>query len=774
MATDQQDTHTAALATPGAGPQMCMVQVALIEESPHNPRKTFDPAKLQELADSIAATGVHQPILLRPLPASRVPDTFAARPKGAPLPAYELVAGARRLRACKLAKVLEVPAMIRELTDSQALEIAIVENLQREDVSELEEAEGYEALMQHGDLTAEAVGAKIGKSRSYVYARLKLLDLCQEGRRSLREGKIDASKALLLARIPDHALQIKALKHIEPGDYGHAMSYRDAAAYIQREYMLRLDAARFKITDAALLPSAGACRDCTKRTGYAPELFTDVKSADVCTDPKCYRAKEEAHSNNTKREALARGQTIIDGREAKELMPSRWSSRVEGYLRLDDAADSPTDKPLRKLIGKAMEQQGVQPTLIANPHHDGELVAVLLPAQVNELLKAQGHAEAADQVAGEAQQSAKHAAAQAKADAKAAFERAWRWELLEATWQRLNGEVGHHLSPAMLRHLAIGKARSLNTDRAKRLCKLLDLGKVAPVAGIEGWVADHEAPAAALQLLVMEADVEHRPWLPDDSQQNAGLFLVSEHHGIDPEAIKAQTQANQRADAAQAKAQAQAKAKKAAQSLDTEAPESASTQPPAALAGEVRGGGAGGRKGTRPAARAATEQPRTSKEHASAQIASALQALEDQNQAPAAQSNEGAPAPSGGCTGDAAPENTAAPVDPSIAWPHLKAGVLSKAIDSAAAPTAKACADATTGAAIESASALAIGVQVRVLPTANGPKQAPHVGKHGTIARQVGTQAWDVAIPRAKRGVPVFVAFHSSELEVAAQEGSAA
>ena len=589
-------------------PQMCMVQVALIEESPHNPRKTFDPAKLQELADSIAATGVHQPILLRPLPASRVPDTFAARPKGAPLPAYELVAGARRLRACKLAKVAEIPAMIRELTDSQALEIAIVENLQREDVSELEEAEGYEALMLHGDLTVDAVGAKIGKSRSYVYARLKLLDLCQEGRRSLREGKIDASKALLLARIPDHALQIKALRYIEPDDYGPACSYRDAAAYIQREYMLRLDAARFKITAAALLPSAGACRDCTKRTGHAPELFADVNSADVCTDPKCYRAKEEAHSNNTKREALARGQTIIDGREAKELMPSSWSSRVEGYLRLDDAADSPTAKPLRTLIGKAMEQQGVQATLIANPHKDGELVAVLLPAQVNELLKAQGHAEAADKVAGEAQQSAKYAAAQAKADVEAAFEKAWRWDLLVATWQRLG--TTSDLSIKALRHIAIGKARSLNTERAKRLCKLLDLGKVAPVAGIEQWVAEYPDPVAALQLLVMEADVEYRPWLSEFGPQNTGLFLVSEHFGIDPEAIKAQTQANLRADAAQAKAQAQAKAKKAAQSLDTEAPGSASTQPPAALAGGVGGGGAGRRKGTRPAARARRRRPR--------------------------------------------------------------------------------------------------------------------------------------------------------------------
>ena len=210
MATDAHDTVAHALPTPGAGPQMRMVEVALIEESLANPRKHFDATKLQELADSIKASGVHQPILLRPLPGTRLAETFGQRSQGAPLPAYELVAGARRLRACKLAKVAEVPAMIRELTDTEALEIQVVENLQREDVTELEEAEGYEVLMRQGNLNADQVGAKIGKSRSYVYARLKVLDLCHQARKALREGKIDFSRGLLIARIPDEALQIKA------------------------------------------------------------------------------------------------------------------------------------------------------------------------------------------------------------------------------------------------------------------------------------------------------------------------------------------------------------------------------------------------------------------------------------------------------------------------------------------------------------------------------------------------------------------------------------
>jgi ParB-like chromosome segregation protein Spo0J len=138
---------------------MRMLLVGGIVASLTNPRKVFKAEPLQELADSIKASGVHQPILVRPLPASRLEETtralrssvmawpFATTRKREPIE-YELVAGERRWRACQLAGVAEIPAMIRELTDEQALEIQVIENLQREDVTPMEEAEGYEALMQ--------------------------------------------------------------------------------------------------------------------------------------------------------------------------------------------------------------------------------------------------------------------------------------------------------------------------------------------------------------------------------------------------------------------------------------------------------------------------------------------------------------------------------------------------------------------------------------------------------------------------------------------------
>ena len=127
--------------------------------------------------------------------------------------------------------------------------------------------------------------------------------------------------------------------------------------------------------------------------------------------------------------------------------------------------------------------------------------------------------------------------------------------------------------------------------------------------------------------------------------------------------------------------------------------------------------------------------PKTSAAHAAALIAAELAALEDQNQAPAAQGNEAPPAPSGG---------------------------------DAPATHGQAGADAETAATVNGEGAIAVGATVRVNDTATGKKQAPHIGKTGTVLRQIGPDAWDVSIPREKRGVPLFVCFHTSELEVVA------
>lgn len=738
MATESHDTHTQALPTPGAGPQMRMLPVGGIVASLTNPRKIFKTEPLQELAHSIQASGVHQPILVRPLPAARLEETsralrssvlawpFATTRKREPIE-YELVAGERRWRACQLAGVAEIPAMIRELTDEQALEVQVVENLQREDVTELEEAEGYEVLMQHGTLNADQVAAKIGKSRSYVYARLKLLALGNTARNALREGLIDASKALLIARIPDEGLQIKALEFCTRPDYrGDPPSYRECAHHIQDTFMLRLDKAQFTITDATLLPEAGACGTCPKRTGANPDLFKDVDSADVCTDPKCYRAKEDAHTAQVVAAAQGKGQTVIAGEEAAELVYDAYNSKLKGYKRLDSVDDSPTDKPLRSIIGQQMEAEGIKPTMIANPRKRSELLACLPNEVVLRLLKAvEGQAKATQEVAAEVKELVKTKEAKVLEKAKAKYEQAWRNLLLDQAWLLIDCGTPSRFTTEVHRYVVLREVNSLSQEDAAAIADVLNLGKVAPHSALLDYARTTPHPDQLHLLVIMQRDSSAndpgyiRP-------KNEGLMLVARLAiGDDFDAVLQKYQALAAAEHLPQPARTPAKPD------NTAGQEGTSTPPPAAQASPTR---AKAKKSRGPAAHAG-EVPKTSAAHAAALIAAELAALEDQNQAPAAQGNEAPPAPSGG---------------------------------DAPATHGQAGADAETAATVNEGGAIAVGATVRVNDTATGKKQAPHIGKTGTVLRQIGPDAWDVSIPREKRGVPLFVCFHTTELEVVA------
>ena len=347
-----------------------------------NPRTTFNAAKLQELADSIRGSGVHQPILVRPLPGTRVGDTERQVE-------YEIVAGERRFRACQMAEVATIPAMVRAMSDAAVLEVQIVENLQRDDLSELEEAEGYDRLMQHSSLTAEAVGAKIGKSRSYVYARLKLLDLSFECKAALREGLMDSSRALLIARIPDSKLQIKALEYATELHNGEAVSVRAFQVWLQQNVMLPLERAPFQITDARLVESAGSCKDCPKRTGANPDIFTDVASADICTDPPCYNAKAEVHHLRCLAKAEAKGMRLIIGSEAKTICYPD-SSALKNYSPLSQFRADAGGERLDQLLGKDFEGA----VLIENPWTH-ELIEAVPTAEAEGVLLAKGLVKAA-------------------------------------------------------------------------------------------------------------------------------------------------------------------------------------------------------------------------------------------------------------------------------------------------------------------------------------------------------------------------------------------
>src|SRR5271154_2472469 len=189
-----------------------------IQESKTNPRRQFDEVKLAELADNIRQHGVLQPVLIRPMPDGE-PET------------YELVAGARRFRASKLAKRETIPASVRELTDTQCLELQLIENLQRADVHELDEARGYAALMnlEPETYTVETIAEKIGRSEKYVYARLRLMHLVEEAQQAFYTGKLSVAHAFEIARLQPED-QKRALQECFPGHRSASAILKDRKA----------------------------------------------------------------------------------------------------------------------------------------------------------------------------------------------------------------------------------------------------------------------------------------------------------------------------------------------------------------------------------------------------------------------------------------------------------------------------------------------------------------------------------------------------------------
>ncbi|MFO0292716.1 MAG: ParB/RepB/Spo0J family partition protein [Rhodospirillales bacterium] len=179
----------AASPQPGAPRAASLLPIAQIEPGRFQPRRVFDPDEIEALADSIRTQGVLQPILVR-----RVP--------GDP-PRYELIAGERRWRAAQAARLHEIPAVVKDLSDREALEAALVENIQRQDLSPLEEAEAYLRLSEEFGHTQDAIGQALGKSRAHVANTIRLLGLPRAIRDMLAEGKLDAGHARVLLTAPE-------------------------------------------------------------------------------------------------------------------------------------------------------------------------------------------------------------------------------------------------------------------------------------------------------------------------------------------------------------------------------------------------------------------------------------------------------------------------------------------------------------------------------------------------------------------------------------------
>jgi ParB family transcriptional regulator, chromosome partitioning protein len=299
-----------------------MLPLSRLHESPTNPRRAFDQAKLLELAASLKAQGLIQPIVARPN-----------------ADGFEIVAGARRYRAAQLAELSEIPTRVVSLTDEQALEWQLIENSQRVDVHPYEEAQGFQRLLELPGYDVAALAQKTGKSESLVYARLALLQLIHEVAEAFQQERITASHATLIARLPRDR-QKDAFEQCWRKDWQekepHLLPAKYLTSWIANNVYLPLDEAPFDREDGSLNPAAGSCSACPRRSGYNTSLFSDV-SGDQCMDSDCYYVKLSVH---VQREVVAKPELVqieTAYRSPKERQP--------GTLSRNDSTDldAPTD-----------------------------------------------------------------------------------------------------------------------------------------------------------------------------------------------------------------------------------------------------------------------------------------------------------------------------------------------------------------------------------------------------------------------------------------------
>ena len=340
--------------------QTITLPIKKIHDSPFNPEIRADVD--DEFVASIKVHGVLTKPLVRP-----VNDSF------------ELVFGHRRKYGAIKAGLKDLEVEVREIDDKDVIELQLVENLQREGLDPLDEAMQFKKLNDMG-VSGDEIAARTGKHRSYVYGRLKLCDLVPEGVKAYRKGKITAEVALKIARIPA-SLQAQAVEDLTKGD--EPMSVRAATEIIQRRYMLQLANAPFDTRDANLVPAAGSCAKCPKRTGNQPDLFSDVKSKDTCTDSACFDAKREASWEMVKADAAEKGREVLSEKDAKKVLAYGVANPTSGYVDLEaKVTDDAKGRTYGDLLAKRKDSI---PIAIARDPHTGkvhELVKVEVASDV--------------------------------------------------------------------------------------------------------------------------------------------------------------------------------------------------------------------------------------------------------------------------------------------------------------------------------------------------------------------------------------------------------
>ena len=315
----------------GAG-DFRMIALTLIDPPPKNTRTTFKKESLAELTQSVKEKGIIQPILVRPVGAR-----------------FQVVAGERRFKAANQAGLKEIPASVKNLSDEEALDAQLIENLQREDVHPLDEADGFLRLKNVSKLEIPDIAQRLAKDPRYVARRLALTDLIEEAREDFRNDLITLAHALEICRLSLELQQFALVACYErktvwsqkeqtyihqPDREKPTRHVKCLQAWIEQNIHLNLTKAPFKLDDARLREDGLTCVECPQRSGFNKTLFADIKNTDTCLNPMCFQAKI---------------QTLVQVRMAEiEMKSGNPAAYISPYYSPNRAKDS---------IGKSDYQQ---------------------------------------------------------------------------------------------------------------------------------------------------------------------------------------------------------------------------------------------------------------------------------------------------------------------------------------------------------------------------------------------------------------------------------
>lgn len=392
--------------------ELPIVPLSALHSSKLNPRQHFDQAHIEALAASLRKDGLLENLIVRPRwcagtkTAKQLAEARAQHEAGTlPVTGHEIVSGECRFRAAKLAGLDGLRCLVRELTDPELEQINLTEQLHRNELTPMEEANSFARLLGYrGDdgqplHTAESLAATLNVSDRVIYARLQLRKLPKAAAKAVESGELSMSVAVMLARIPDGAMREEATAEVLKGGLlSEPMTKRQAEQWIAEHCMRELKGAPFDQGDAELVKHRPefaphtSCEACAFRTGNNREKFGDVKRGDICTRPACYQAKVDAawarRAAGAKDEGWAVMTEAESAREFPAHQPTGQLAFQSPYAKLDDVPqphllkavvkDPPT---WRELVCK-LERAGMRPQIHLAKDQRGHAVPLVKVAQI--------------------------------------------------------------------------------------------------------------------------------------------------------------------------------------------------------------------------------------------------------------------------------------------------------------------------------------------------------------------------------------------------------